>query len=126
MKMRILLVGLCLLVCACGTKTTTPDMAVVQDMSANMPVCCGMPGDTGNDLGVGKYCTDSTQCTGNTICSAPVKGPRYPFCTTPCVPPDMGGSPTACGTDAVCQCQPMLGCGCVPAKCLVNPPAGCL
>src|SRR5260221_14316555 len=92
------------------------DMAVVKDMTAkagDMAVLsqCGHPGDTGNSLGVGKFCTTIAECqVGNmktNICSslgnAPDPSPddTY-FCTIyPC---HLDGGMAECGEDATCTC----------------------
>jgi len=78
---------------------------------------CGQPGDTGNELGIGAYCDNSTPCTGmNTICSSIRNDAANPqlntfFCTTLC----QAGSNT-CGTNASCVCEGGL-CGCAPDRC---------
>ncbi|MGH7281679.1 MAG: hypothetical protein ACRELY_09170, partial [Polyangiaceae bacterium] len=69
-------------------------------------------GDPGNSKGIGKYCT--TSCPSGLFCATLGGGPN--FCTNLCTLPDAGGSPTACGAGASCQCQGQ--CGCVPDACL--------
>ena len=77
---------------------------------------CGQPGDTGNSLGVGKYCTGIQDCFGNskaTLCST-LGGPGTNFCTFMCTQSDAS---TECGENASCQCQGGQ-CGCLPNICL--------
>lgn len=82
--------------------------------------CCGQPGDKGNALGVGEYCTGfNTGCTGQAGFCANISDPKLHFCTMTCTM----GSTTACGTGASCQCQNGQ-CGCVPDACL-NMPSTC-
>src|SRR6266704_285323 len=48
---------------------------------------CGAPGDTGNELGVGKYCTQGGgQCqgTGSSICSADIQLSGTGICSKAC------------------------------------------
>ena len=88
------------------------------DMSVHS--CCGMPGDTGNSLGVGKYCTMLADCASNsmaTLCTTIASTTTF-FCTFPCNMPVDGGT-DPCGTGASCLCQ-TGGCGCVPTSCQVN------
>ena len=73
---------------------------------------CAAPGDTGNDVGVGKFCSAAgNECTGNagaTLCLADfVQAPFANFCTAQCQ-----GDPE-CGAGAVCTSSKI----CVPAKC---------
>ena len=82
-------------------------------------LCCGQPGDPGNELGVGKYCTGFTECMGSkaAFCANLGGDQKLHFCTMTCT---MGGS---CGSGATCQCQGGQ-CGCVPDSCL-NMPSTC-
>jgi hypothetical protein len=80
-----------------------------------VPTSCGAPGDVGNSLGVGAYCTTSAQCASNsqaTLC-ATLGNPNMQFCTFLC----SQGNATGCGTGASCECQ-AFECGCVPDSCL--------
>jgi hypothetical protein len=98
--------------------TTGGDMTTTGgDMTA---LCCGQPGDVGNNLGVGKYCADLTGCGNNgmaTICST-LGDPMLHFCTFLC---QMGDN---CGTGASCQCNNQGQCACFPDSC-ANMPATC-
>lgn len=89
--------------------------------------CCGFPGDRGNELGVGQFCTRDEHCAGNIeaqVCSSFENGLTDHvsfFCTIPC-DPNVDGN--ICGTGARCNCEE-VGCGCVPIACLENSPAHC-
>ena len=118
--MRALLVAATLLV-GCGGNSAPMDAAVdhlVLDLSINS--ICGHPGDVGNSVGVGKFCTVESDCSGNTlatICTQldPTSG-AY-FCTVPCTAGDGG---TNCGENAHCACGSggsQSGCGCYPDSC---------
>jgi len=64
--------------------------------------------DTGNALGVGKYCDDRSDCSGQPAGICAVLGaPDAHFCTKACSDGD------ACGDDATCACDGTQ-CGCVP------------
>jgi hypothetical protein len=103
-----------LLVAGCGgdnTTTVTRDLSIVHDMAS----ICGHPGDTGNSLGVGKYCKTLGDCTSNTkatLCSILGSDNSY-FCTFVCTGSDLGSE---CGENATCQCQGGQ-CGCFPDAC---------
>jgi hypothetical protein len=107
------------LVCAC-TSATTPGPGASIDApvtvhhdAAPATTACGTPGDPGNELGVGKYCTAIADCNGlpASLCAV-IADPNAHICTEPC----SSGSMT-CGTNASCQCQGAL-CGCVPNSCV--------
>jgi hypothetical protein len=89
--------------------------------------CCGFPGDRGNELGVGQFCTRDEHCAGNVeakVCSSFENGLTDHvsfFCTIPC---DPNVEEDVCGTGARCNCEE-VGCGCVPVACLENAPAHC-
>lgn len=106
-----------------GTPQSGHDLAapVARDMHATPTSCCGVPGNPGNELGVGKFCQSSFDCTSQkaNICASTF-APNLTFCTTGCM---MGGDPAQCGSGAVCQCANMQ-CACVPGECLMPPP-GC-
>lgn len=123
--MRLLaMLALALTVVGCGDDTTSksPDLAMTP-AGADMAFvsACGHPGDTGNSKGVGKYCMDSTMCTGQnaSICSTVMQtslGKTY-FCTLPC---NGANDTTTCAENATCACLSAGLCGCVPSKCLVG------
>ena len=77
---------------------------------------CGAPGDTGNELGVGKFCASLSDC-GSTqsapLCSSLGDKDTH-FCTRTCTM----GSTTDCGTAAECTCNASNQCGCTPSVCL--------
>jgi len=136
------LLALLLLVCAVGACRTPPldldggipgadlagipsgrDLAapVVRDMHPTPTSCCGVPGNPGNELGVGKFCQATLDCTSQqaNIC-ATTFAPNLTFCTKACT---MGGGNAQCGSGGICQCA-QNQCACVPAEC-VTPPPGC-
>jgi hypothetical protein len=81
-------------------------------------LCCGQPGDAGNELGVGQYCTGfNTGCTGMASLCSNISDAQLHFCTMVC---QAGGN---CGTGATCQCQGGQ-CGCFPDACM-NMPSTC-
>ena len=99
-----------------------PDMALLSR--------CGHPGDVGNSLGVGKFCTNQgPDCSGNgkaTTCSAlfngqtPDPSDTY-FCAFQCQSTD---PPTVCGENAACLCNASNTCACIPTSCIPPPDAG--
>ena len=100
---------------ACGGSggSKTPDAAPDAFQSK-----CGKPGDTGNELGVGKFCPTVNDC-GDTqdapICSS-LGDPTTHFCTKTC---QSTGSAGQCGTNATCECNSSNQCGCTPNSCLM-------
>jgi hypothetical protein len=90
--------------------------------------CCGHPGDTGNSVGIGQYCSTTNDCThpGAPICGNDFQPQRHTyFCTTTCDGPDMGTR--GCGENTSCTKDAQTGLyGCVPTACLTNMPAGCM
>jgi hypothetical protein len=87
---------------------------------------CGHPGDKGNSLGVGQYCT-GTGCPATApICSSieNVDGGTENtfFCVQPCTPCSPAGF---CGSGASCVCKAAGECGCTPDSCTaIIPDAG--
>ena len=75
---------------------------------------CSQPCNPGNELGVGKYCDDSSACAGTAaaICAALFR-PGQNYCTRVCT---TAGTDPACGTGATCACSGAQ-CGCVPNYC---------
>ncbi len=127
--MRVCLFLVALVAAGCGDDSTTttppPDLAMTTstgDLSVNS--LCGHPGDTGNSKGVGKYCTDSTMCMGQSasVCSTlmPIQqGPIY-FCTMLC---DPNATTSTCGESSTCTClnaNVPNECGCVPDVCRIG------
>ena len=132
--MRICGLALLVMLAGCGgSGGGGNDMAAPQDMakpaSTDMALlsACGHPGDTGNSLGVGKFCKSIGDCTGpglmTNICSAlgngstPSASDTY-FCTIyPCHP---DGGTNECGENASCVCGGSSGgsgCACTPDSC---------
>lgn len=133
---------LCLLLSACPqTNSDELDMGLEDMPVAGKPADmrtylsqCGHPGDKGNALGVGKFCTTLAECRGagmkTNMCSSLGNGPTPSmddtyFCTIYPCKPDAGTD--ACGDDATCVCGSgggMTGCACTPNSCLGSPPDG--
>ncbi|MCU1278067.1 MAG: hypothetical protein JWM53_1613 [bacterium] len=102
------------------SSSASPDLAsgtTSTDMAGGSGLCCGQPGDAGNELGVGKYCSGFGDCTGMANLCSTLGDPQLHFCTMVC---QMGGN---CGTGATCQCQGGQ-CGCFPDSCM-NMPSTC-
>ena len=119
-------------VVACTKEEVTNDagdMATSGDMVTRS--CCGKPGDPGNSLGVGKYCTSAAgvECRTNTsatVCSQLLQDPSRPtyFCTQQCAP-DAGTN--TCGDGAKCTMDKgTQQWGCVPTPCVDTPAPGCM
>ena len=125
------------LAAACGSSSKNGDGgAAATDLSASAHVDmallseCGHPGDVGNSLGVGKFCTnDGPDCTGNgmaTTCSAlfngqtPSSSDTY-FCSFQCQSTDPAG---VCGENATCLCNSANICACIPTVCVPPGDAG--
>lgn len=89
----------------------------VPDASADaFESTCGEPGDTGNSIGVGKFCDTISDCSGNgeaTLCSS-LGDQSTHFCTKIC---NSDAGPADCGEGATCVCA-SAGCGCTPMECL--------
>ncbi len=102
-----------LIVAACGGD----DGATMADASADaFSSKCGMPGDMGNELGVGKFCGSLSDCSSTAearLCSS-LGDPETHFCTKTCTM----GSTDECGADAECTCNASNQCGCTPTACL--------
>jgi hypothetical protein len=78
---------------------------------------CGMPGDEGNELGVGKFCQTLGDCDGTQapICSN-IGDETTWFCVRLCSSTDPD---SVCGTGAECACDSGgNNCGCTPSACL--------
>jgi hypothetical protein len=109
--------------CGNGTPAPSPDLAMSTSGDLEVNSVCGHPGDTGNSLGVGKYCKDSTMCMGQmaAACSTLMQIPQGPiyFCTFPC---DPNATNHPCAENATCTClgSSTSTCGCVPDTCRVG------
>ena len=98
-----------------------PDGGACESLPRDPASICGVPCDEGNELGVGRYCTDPGQCTAPaSVCSVllnDVTPYRSYVCTLQCDP----AAGTDCGTGASCACVPLNAggtiCGCVPDAC---------
>ncbi len=98
---------------ACGNSTPkkAPDAAV--DAFAST---CGKPGDTGNELGIGKFCTSFSDCPSTAPLCSVIGDSTTHFCTKTCT---TQGSTTECGTNTTCECNSSNQCGCTPNSCLM-------
>ena len=124
-----------LLAAACGSSSNgnndgsagTGDLSAASHVDMALLSRCGHPGDVGNSLGVGKFCTNQgPDCTGNgmaTSCSAlfngqtPSSDDTY-FCSFICDPT----TANVCGENATCLCNSSNECACIPTACV--PPDG--
>jgi hypothetical protein len=101
-------VGAALLLSACG--------------GASQPRGCGMPGEPGNEKGVGKYCTPAgDECRNNSFavfCTVTFVPDAEPYCTNSCT------DDSQCGADAYCSGSGKGARGCVPAICGGPPSKG--
>jgi len=78
---------------------------------------CGEPGDMGDPDGVGKFCTDASQCPSTASLCSTLGSKTTFFCTHFCT----FGSAGACNADDTCVCQGANNtapCACTPTKCL--------
>jgi hypothetical protein len=77
---------------------------------------CGLPGDEGNELGIGRFCETLGDCAGAAdapLCSNIGDATTW-FCTRTCADETDDG---VCGAGAECTCGDG-GCGCTPSVCL--------
>lgn len=104
------------LLVACGGEDDGP-------IGNPVAVNCGFEGSPGNSIGIGKYCTKSSECpvaqSGTTIeCSTVLVDESIPLmCSRLC---DVTAADPGCGTDAVCKNVIELGFDldvCVPKSC---------
>lgn len=95
------------------------------EMPTGNPVAmnCGFENSTGNAIGIGKYCTESSDCPAVTSgtalqCSTVLVDNSLPLlCSRLC---DVNAADPGCGTDAVCKNIIELGFDldvCVPVAC---------
>ena len=117
-KKYVLFFGLVILIGALFlTIIQSQDKQTLQQQAATTAGTCGSPGDAGNSLGVGKYCTQGGgQCQGlnASICSADIQLNGSGICSKSC------NTDADCGTGAVCY-QDTLGKGCEPISCQDTP-----
>jgi hypothetical protein len=108
-----LAVAFILLVACGGDETKQPDAAVTADAFESD---CGKPGDTGNEVGIGKFCEGLSDCDSSAPLCSSIGDPNTHFCTRTC---PMGDN-SVCGTGAECTCNSSNQCGCTPSACLGN------
>jgi len=109
-------VSVMLLAFACGGGGGTPPAQPDASVDA-FESDCGKPGDTGNELGIGKFCASLSDCSSTQaapLCSS-LGDPNTHFCTKTC----SMGSTTECGTNTECTCNGSNQCGCTPSACLM-------
>lgn len=107
--------------CPVAEPLPPPDGGACESLPRDPSSICGEPCDEGNELGVGRYCTDPAQCRAPaSVCSVllnDISPYRSYVCTFQCDP----AAGTDCGSDAACACVPLNAggtiCGCVPAVC---------
>lgn len=107
--MRAALLVLCLLGCP-GEEANKPVDAAVDAFASK----CGKPGDTGNEIGVGKFCASLQDCNGTAPLCSSLGDRDTHFCTKTC----SMGSTDQCGANAMCVCNSGNQCGCTPNACL--------
>jgi hypothetical protein len=124
--MRTLLMVVLLAGCGEGTSSTdaATDQGAMGDLTGTLTQC-GQPGDTGNSLGVGQYCTiQGPDCPSGggahvLLCSALTNGSTPSptdtfFCSFTC---EATSPPDFCGENAACLCD-SRGCACIPTHCI--------
>ena len=78
---------------------------------------CGHPGDVGNSIGVGMFCTMLSDCTKKASLCTTLGSSNTFFCTRTCDPNSDMGIVAQCGDgNARCACQGGQ-CGCYPGSC---------
>jgi hypothetical protein len=113
MRIRTFIITLCTLAACGGGGSKAEDAAPMADAFFSK---CGHPGDTGNELGIGKFCASQGDCGTTTdapLCSSLGDQDTH-FCTKTCPM----GSTDQCGADATCACNGSNQCGCTPNTCL--------
>jgi hypothetical protein len=117
MKLRAIILAAALAACGSSSPPAHPDAGPPDAAPGDAWFSdCGKPGDPGNALGVGKFCTTLNDCAHNSkalLCSNLGDAQSF-FCTTTC---QATGPADQCGDGATCQCDPD-GCGCTPTACL--------
>jgi len=115
--MRLVVPVLLMLAMSCSSSSShkAPDASSTVDAFQST---CGQPGDTGNELGIGHFCIDLSDCSALAtapLCSS-LGDPTTHFCTRTC---SAAGSNAACGTNTTCTCNSSNQCGCTPNACLM-------
>jgi hypothetical protein len=130
MRKLITLSTLVLCIVGCGSSDTssndlsttpTPDLSMTAPKPDMTVVSvCGHPGDPGNSVGVGKYCMQASDCSGNTkakICTT-IQSTDTFFCTTTCATSADCGEAAGCFATDGTPCPGTGLCGCTPLSCL--------
>jgi len=107
----------------CAVPEPPPPMngGACEDLPRDPASICGQPCDLGNEIGVGQYCTEASDCREPaSVCSVllnDLSPYRSYVCTLQCDP----AASVECGLDARCACVPLTAggtiCGCVPDAC---------
>jgi hypothetical protein len=115
MLIRIAIVSFAIAACGGGSESKPPDAFV--PMADAFESTCGQPGDTGNEQGIGKFCTSFGDCadTPNAPLCSIIGDSTTHFCTKTCQSTD---PPDVCGTATQCVCNNNNQCGCTPTSCL--------
>lgn len=111
--LAVICVAFAIAFAACSSSNDAKADAAVDAFAST----CGNPGDMGNELGVGHFCQQISDCsatTGAKICSI-LGDTTTHFCTKTCT---NGGSADQCGANAECTCNASNQCGCTPSTCL--------
>jgi len=114
--MRLIIVSIALAVavaCSSSGDKKTPD-AFVPAVDAFQSTC-GHPGDTGNEMMIGKFCESFSDCPQSAPLCSIIGDPTTHFCTRTC---QGSGSNATCGTNTTCTCNSSNQCGCTPNACL--------
>lgn len=103
--------------CSSSSSAKKPDAKSTVDAFFST---CGEPGDMGNELGIGKFCTGFGDCAmtpAAPLCSIAGDSTTF-FCTKTCT---SGGPADQCGTATSCTCNTNTPpqCGCTPNSCLM-------
>jgi hypothetical protein len=112
-RLRVALVAAALIAACGGGDAAPPDASPDAFFTI-----CGEPGDLGNSVGVGRFCTELGDCieTVDAPLCANFGDPAAHFCTNLC-DDDADAGPPSCGEGASCACGEG-GCGCTPDVCL--------
>jgi hypothetical protein len=99
--------------CSSSDDKKTPDAASTSDAFQS---ACGHPGDTGNEMMIGKFCQSFGDCPQTAPLCSVIGDPTTHFCTRTCS--GSGSGSAQCGTNTTCTCNASNQCGCTPNSCL--------
>ena len=113
MRLVVVLIALGVaMACSSSGDKKSPDAASTIDAFAST---CGHPGDTGNELMIGKFCQSFGDCPQSAPLCSIIGDSTTHFCTRTC---QGSGSNAQCGTNTTCTCNSSNQCGCTPNSCL--------